>query len=68
MPPKTYLRYGWMSCVRFPKDSNARINPQIGMGIFLIKFMFFPFNCNRMLSHIRFHQRGGNIRHHNGFL
>ena len=35
--PNMYLKVGWMSWVRLPKDSNARINPEIGMGIFLIK-------------------------------
>ena len=39
MPPKRYLKYGLMSCVRFPRENNARINPQIGIGIFLIKFI-----------------------------
>ena len=37
--PKRYLIYGSMSCNRFPKDSIARINPVIGIGMFLIMFI-----------------------------
>lgn len=43
MVPKRYLKYGWMSCSRFPRDNNARTNPLIGRGIFLIKFIISLF-------------------------
>ena len=37
--PKRYLICGWISCIRLPSDNSARINPEIGMGRFLIMFI-----------------------------
>ena len=37
--PNPYLRNGWMSCSKFPRDNVANIIPVIGIGIFLMIFM-----------------------------
>jgi hypothetical protein len=40
MPPKRYLKYGWMSWTRLPSENNARINPEAGKGNFFTIFIF----------------------------
>lgn len=37
--PNKYFKLGLISCRRLPKENSASINPDIGMGIFLIIFI-----------------------------